>query len=95
MRWMVTLELPNENQSHSHIDVGEPEQAAKVIRAVRESTGLPIDYSIEAYESEWRCERCPAWRFELHSRLVTQLDDRALPMRVGDLLPVDQRVLPG
>lgn len=95
MRWMVTLELPREDQPHSHIDVETPAEAAKVVRAVRESTRLPIDYSITAYETEWRCSQCPAWRLEsVGSRLTTAADDRSLPMRSLDVLPLDQRVLP-
>lgn len=86
MRWLVTLDLPHEDQPHSHIDVGTPLEAARVVRAARESTGLPIAYSIASYEQEWRCADCSAWRLELGSKFVTCLDGGPLPMRLGDVL---------
>lgn len=90
MKWLVTLELPHENQSHSHIDVNDPAQAARVIRAIRESTGIPIGYEIDSYEGEWHCADCPAWRLELDGDGEEALPDRALPVRSADVLPLDQ-----
>lgn len=90
MRWLVTLDLPHETQPHAHIDVGNPAQAAAVVRAVREATRSNIRFSIEAYQGQWRCEDCPAWRLEpASSNLVSQLDDWTLPVWADDVLPLD------
>lgn len=91
MRWLVTLDLPHEAQPHAHIDVGDPAQAAAVVRAVRQATRAAIGYSIESYQTEWRCVECPAWRLEPASgSLVAQLDDRPLPVWAADLLSEHQ-----
>lgn len=66
MRWLVTLELPNEDRTHHwHDDAANPEDAARFVRAVTDATGVALPYSIESFEGEWRCAECGAWRLEL------------------------------
>jgi hypothetical protein len=67
MKWIVTINTSEtrlrhshlEEDSHSHIDVGDPETAAVIINEINDARAQegkgPALTHIDQYESEWSC----------------------------------------